>query len=226
MRIILIAGLWLTSDVWHETVAELDRLGHDAVALRLPGADDRDRAATLDDQVDVVIGAIDDTAGDVVVVGHSAASTLAWIAADRRPQRVVHVVLIGGFPAAHGDSYADMFVHVDGAMPFPGWEPFDGADSADLDDETKGTIAAGAVPVPSAVAQGTVQLVDERRWQVPVTLVCPEFTPDQARSWIEGGDVPELAKSADLRMVDIDSGHWPMVTRPVALARLLHEAVT
>ena len=44
----------------------------------------------------------------------------------------------------------------DGAMPFPGWEPFEGPDSADLDDETKRAIASAAIPVPEGVAKGTV----------------------------------------------------------------------
>lgn len=226
MRILPVAGLWLTSDAWDDTVAELDRLGHDAVAVRLPGADVGDRTATLDDQVAAIVAAIDAAAENVVVVGHSAASTLAWIAADRRPMQVAHVVLVGGFPASDGETYADFFQHVDGAMPFPGWEPFDGPDSADLDDDTRSMIASRAVPVPSAVARGIVRLGDERRRQVPVTIVCPEFTPEQAQGWISSGDVPELAHATDVRMVDIDSGHWPMFTRAVELARLVHEAAT
>ena len=32
------------------------------------------------------------------------------------------------------------------------------------------------------------------------------------------GDVPELAAAARLSMVDLDSGHWPMVSAPDALA--------
>lgn len=48
MRMILTAGLWLTADVWRETVEELERLGVDALPLVLPGADDGDRSATLD----------------------------------------------------------------------------------------------------------------------------------------------------------------------------------
>jgi hypothetical protein len=54
-------------------------------------------------------------------------------------------------------------------------------------------------------------------------MVCPEFTPDQARGWVEGGDVPELAKARSVEYVDIDSGHWPMFTRPEELARILAE---
>ena len=54
-----------------------------------------------------------------------------------------------------------------------------------------------------------------------VTLVCPEFSPDQAREWIASGEVPELPKVKSLDYVDIDSGHWPMITKPAELAHLL-----
>jgi pimeloyl-ACP methyl ester carboxylesterase len=73
------------------------------------------------------------------------------------------------------------------------------------------------------VAKGIVHLRDERRLDVPVTLICPEFSPAQAKEWIEGGELPELAKARHIEYVDIDSGHWPMFTRPAELARLLAE---
>jgi hypothetical protein len=57
-------------------------------------------------------------------------------------------------------------------------------------------------------------------------LVCPEFSPAQAREWIEAGDLPELARVHHLDLVDIDSGHWPMFTRPAELAQLLSDAAT
>jgi pimeloyl-ACP methyl ester carboxylesterase len=109
-------------------------------------------------------------------------------------------------------------------MPFPGWEPFEGADSADLDEEARRAFAAAAIPVPEGVARGVVHLSDERRFDVPVVLVCPEYTPAQAREWISAGDVPELAKARHVDLVDIDSGHWPMITQPDGLARLLAAA--
>jgi pimeloyl-ACP methyl ester carboxylesterase len=71
-----------------------------------------------------------------------------------------------------------------------------------------------------------VRLTDERRYDVPVVAVCPEFSPAQAREWIDDGDVPELAKAKHLDLVDLDSGHWPMFTRPAELARLLAAAAT
>ena len=161
-----------------------------------------------------------------MVVGHSAACSLAWLAADRRPEKVAEVVLIGGFPSEDGKPYADFFEIQGGVMPFPGWEPFEGPDSADLDDATRQRIAAGAIPVPEGVAKGVVHLTDERRYEVPVVLVCPEFTPSQARQWIDEGEVPELARAKRLDLVDIESGHWPMYSRPTELAALLAERAT
>jgi pimeloyl-ACP methyl ester carboxylesterase len=241
MDILLIAGLWLDGSAWSDVVPALEALGHRPVPLTLPGqgdgseseprrrmfpprSDESGPSATLDDQVAAVLAAVDSASEKPMVVGHSAACTLAWLAADARPEQVAKVVLIGGFPSADGERYADFFAVKDGAMPFPGWGPFEGPDSADLGEEARRRIAAAAIPVPEGVTKGVVHLTDERRYDVPVVLVCPEFTPEQAQEWIDAGEVPELAKLKHLDVVNIDSGHWPMFTKPTELAQLLAEA--
>lgn len=225
MDILLIAGLWLDgSTVWRDVARDIEALGHRAVPVRLPGLGDGNTAATLDDQVAAVLAAVDGAAGRPMMVGHSAAASLAWIAADARPDKVAVVALVGGFPARNGDPYAELFPIKDGAMAFPGWAPFQGPDSSDLDDAAKQTFAASAIPVPAGVATGVVRLADERRYDVPVVMVCPEFTPAQAKAWVAGGRLPELAKVKRLSYLDIDSGHWPMVSAPTELARLLATA--
>jgi len=221
MDILLIAGLWLDGSAWDDVVPALKALGHRTVPLTLPGQGDGSASATLDDQVAAVLAAVDSASGKPMVVGHSAACTLAWLAADGRPEKVAKVALIGGFPSADGKAYADFFELKDGVMPFPGWGPFEGPDSADLDEEARRGMESAAIPIPEEVARGVVHLTDERRFDIPVVVVCPEFTPAQAQEWITAGDVPELAKAKHLDFVDIDSGHWPMITKPVELARLL-----
>lgn len=229
MDILLIAGLWLDGSAWDEVTPALEGLGHHPVPLTLPGQgapapDAGATAATLDDEVAAVLAAVDAASGRPWVVGHSAAATLAWLAADRRPENVAGVVLIGGFPSADGDRYADFFPAADGVMPFPGWVPFEGPDADDLDEDARRRFTAAAVPVPVGVSQGVVRLADERRFDVPVVLVCPEFSPADAQAWIDSGDLPELARARHVELVDLDSGHWPMLTQPVALARLLATA--
>ncbi|MDW5326701.1 alpha/beta hydrolase [Plantactinospora sp. KLBMP9567] len=224
MDILLVAGLWLDGSAWDEVVPALEALGHRPVPLTLPGQGDGSASATLDDQRAAVLAAVDSAPGNPMLVGHSAACTLAWLAADARPEKVGKVVLIGGFPTPDGDSYAEFFELKDGVMPFPGWGPFEGPDAADLDEEARRAFASAAIPVPEGVANGVVRLADERRFDVPVVLVCPEFTPAQAREWIAAGEVPELARVKHLELVDIASGHWPMVSAPTELARLLASA--
>ena len=219
--ILLIGGLWLQGSAWKDVVPALEALGHRPVPITLPGQGDGAVAATLDDQVATVLTAVDAAPGKAVVVGHSAAGTLAWLAADARPEKVAKVVMIGGFASSDGQLYADFFEVTDGVMAFPGWGPFEGPDSADLDDDAKQRIAAAAVPVPEGVAKAVVRLTDERRYDVPVVLVCPEFSPADAKAWIDAGEIPELAKAKHVEFVDIDSGHWPMFTKPAELAQVL-----
>jgi pimeloyl-ACP methyl ester carboxylesterase len=226
MDILLIGGLWLDTSAWDAVVPELEALGHHAVPVALPGQGDGSTSATLDDQVAAVLAAIDAAPGKPLVVGHSAACTLAWLAADARPEKLSGVALVGGFPWDDGKLYADLFEITDGVMAFPGWAPFEGPDSADLDEAARAAFADAAVPVPEGVAKGVVRLTDERRFDVPVAVVCPEFTAAQARQWIDAGDVPELARAKHVDLVDLDSGHWPMFTRPAELARLLTGAIS
>lgn len=221
MDIVLIAGMWLDATAWKDVVPELKRLGHRPVAVTLPGQGDGNTTATYADQVAAVVAAVDAADSPVLVVGHSAAGTLAWVVADARPEKVARVALIGGMPNADGEAYFDAFEPVDGAVPFPGWEPFEGPDSVDMSAELKSAVAHGAIAVPATITHAIVRLTDDRRYQVPVTMVCPEFTPAQAKEWVETDEIPELTKATRVDYVDIDSGHWPMFTKPLELARIL-----
>jgi pimeloyl-ACP methyl ester carboxylesterase len=225
MDIVLIGGLWLDgATAWTAVAGELDRRGHRAVPVALPGQGDGNTVATLADQVDAVLAAVDAGDGPAFVVGHSAASGLAWLAVDARVDAVAGVAFIGGWPQPDGHQYFDGLPVVDGAVPFPGWAEFEGPDSADLDEAARAAFAASAIPVPAGVTSGTVKLADPRRYDLPATLICPEFSPAEIREVIDQGRLPELAAIGHLALADIDSGHWPMITRPAELARLIADA--
>ena len=123
--IVLIAGLWLQESAWGGVGARLAKYGHRPVPVALPGQGDGNTSATLADQVAAVLAAVDSAAGQPMVVGHSAASSLAWLAADARPGKVSKAAFIGGWPAPDGKPYFDGLPVKDGAVPFPGWDEFE-----------------------------------------------------------------------------------------------------
>ncbi len=107
MDVLLIAGLWLGAPVWDNVAARLRAHGHRAVPVALPGQGDGNTSATLADQVAAVLAAVDAAARRPM--GHSAACSLAWLAAGARPATISKVVLIGGFPSPDGQPYVSGF---------------------------------------------------------------------------------------------------------------------
>ena len=194
MDIVLVAGLWLDATAWDAVVPELRRAGHRALPVALPGQGDGNAAATLDDQVAAVVAAVDGAEGRPLVVGHSAACTLAWLAADARPEQVAATALVGGWPTPDGEKYAAFFDIADGACPSRAGSPSRGRTPPTSTQATRDRVAAAAIPVPEAVAHGVVRLTDPRRYDVPTVLVCPEFTPGRGAGVDRRGQPPRAGQ--------------------------------
>src|SRR5712692_9429138 len=233
MDIILIPGLWLGGSSWEQVVPVLERAGYRAHPLTLPGMEsaDADRSKiTLRDHVDAVVAAIDTlapadgpSADRVVLVGHSAGAAIAHAAVDARPDRVARVVDVGGFPAGDGDALADGYPAGGGEVPLPDWSVFEEEELAGLDDGARAAFRARAIPSPEHVTRDPQRLSDERRYDVPVTVICTEFTGEMLREWIEQDLLPvrELAKIRGVTCIDLPTGHWPQFSRPDDLGRAI-----
>jgi pimeloyl-ACP methyl ester carboxylesterase len=233
MNIILIPGFWLDASSWDEVVPALERAGHRTHALTLPGMEskDADRSGiTLRDHIDAVIEVIDslDPAdGKVVLVGHSGGGAVAHAAVDARPGRVARVVYVDSGPLGDGGVINDELPSEDGEIPLPDWAIFDDEDLVDLDDELRAAFRERAIPTPVHVASDQQRLSDERRYDVPVTIIACEFPSEMLRKWMEQGHpyVRELAKIHDVEYVDLPTGHWPQFTRPEDLGQALLASV-
>ncbi len=226
MDIVLIPGLWLNASTWDAVVPRLEEAGHRAFPLTLPGmaGKDADRTGTsLQDHVDAVVAAIDATAGEILLVGHSAGCGIAHAALDARVERVAHVVHVGGFPSADGDVLVSGFEVVGGEVLMPDWAEIGERDSIrDFDEAGLARLYAEAIPVPERVLRDPVRLTDPRRLDVPATMLCPEYTAADLRGWVESEDGPaELAALKRVEYVDLGGGHWPQLTQPDNLARAI-----
>jgi pimeloyl-ACP methyl ester carboxylesterase len=233
MDIILIPGLWLDGSSWDEVVPALEQAGHRTHALTLPGMEskDADRSKiTLRDHVDAVVEVIDSfnpADGKVVLVGHSGGGAIAHAAVDARPDRVARVVYVDSVPLGEGGVINDEFPAENGEVPLPEWSLFEAEDLVDLDDELRAAFRERAIPSPVHVPSDPQQLSDERRYDVPVTVIACEFPSAMLREWMEQGHpyVRELAKIREVDYVDLPTGHWPQFTRPEELGRAILASV-
>jgi pimeloyl-ACP methyl ester carboxylesterase len=233
MDIILIPGLWLDASSWDDIVPALRQAGHRPHALTLPGMEskDADRSGIgLRDHVDAVVSVIDSIAPadrNVVLAGHSGGGAIAHAAADARPERVARVVYVDSGPLGDGGTINDELPAEDGEVPLPDWSLFEKEDLVDLDEDLRAAFRARAVPSPARVASDRQQLSDNRRYDVPVTVIACEFPSSMLRDLIEQDHpfVRELSKIRDVTYVDLPTGHWPQFTRPAELAEAILASV-
>jgi pimeloyl-ACP methyl ester carboxylesterase len=224
MDIVLIPGFWLDGGSWRDVAAPLAAAGHRIHSLTLPGLESRDadrRDITLRDHVDAVVATLDALDSPALLVGHSGGGAIAWGAVDARPESVARVIYVDSFPLADGHVVNDELPVVDGEVPLPAWSFFPPEDLVDLDDGLRTRFRSIAIPEPARVASDPIHLVDTRRYAVPATVICCEFTAAQLTEWMAGGFAAELPLTRNVELVDLPTGHWPQFTKPHELAETI-----
>lgn len=230
MDVILIPGFWLDASSWSEVTPALEQAGHAVHALTLPGLASRgdDRSGIgFDDHVDAVVARIDELPDPVVLVGHSGGGAVAGAAADRRVDRVAHAIYVDSGPLSGGASIDADTPVVDSEVPLPGWTEFGNDELADLTEKLREEFRARAVPVPAGVARDPIELTDERRHDIPTTVIACSMSSEIMGRLMEQGHpyLAELALQHRYRIVDLPTGHWPQLTRPVELGGILIDAI-
>ncbi len=227
-RIVLVPGFWLGAWAWDDVAARLRGLGHDVRALTLPGLEPDHPArgsVTVDEQARAIEAALAED-GPSVLVAHSGAAIPATVAIDRDVERIARSVWVDTAPVVDGAAM-DPSLEGDVLTLESAWDDeleqgsMRGLSARQLDE-----FRERAVPQPAGIAREAVRLRDERRLDVPATIICTAFSAADYRAYAEQG-VPFLAGVLEhraLTMVDLPTGHWPMWSEPAALAERIDEA--
>jgi pimeloyl-ACP methyl ester carboxylesterase len=230
---VLVPGYWLGGWAWEAVAERLRDDGFVADPLTLPGLSPDEtgtESVTLDDQVAAVVAAVHRADGHVVLVGHSGAGALISGAADQAYEVIDDLVFIDSGPVGHGTVAAPDLPERQQIIELPSWSELEARGSSldGLDADTLERFRERAVPHPAGPARQPLQLADEARHGVPVTLVCTSYSATQVRELADAGHpwFEELTRYDTVNLVDLPTGHWPMWSRPDDLADELRGVVT
>lgn len=225
--IVLIPGHWLGAWAWDDVATELAAAGRQAIPVTLPGLDptDADRAQrTLDDQFRAIERIARDSAQPVAIVAHSGANGPVTLLLDRHPALVHRVIWVDSGPVAPGTAFAADYPIEAGPLVLPPFETLGRqASLAGLDAHALERFRARAVPEPAGVLRHRVDLTNDARFGVPTTFICNSLLSAQVQEMAQAGHpmFAEVTRFRDVSYVDLETGHWPMWSRPAALARII-----
>ncbi len=239
---VLVHGAWHGGWCWRRVVQALTAQGHRAHAVTLTGVGERahlmSSAITLETHISDVLQAIDaEEFDDAVLAVHSYAGMIGTAVADRRPERLAHLVYVDAVVPRPGESWSSTQASAtrearlaaakaspDYSFPAPDPAVF-GLAGADLE-----WVRRRQTPHPGHTYQAALDFDPLRVASVPRTFVdCTRpalGTIDVIRSrvrdprywdgaWQGGGGV---------RLVELQTGHDPMISAPADLTRILLEA--
>jgi len=219
--IVLVPGFWLGAWAWDEVARLLRADGHDVAAITLPGQNSRDEdrsRVTFADHVDAIVNAVKSKETPVVLAVHSASGFSGYAASDRVPERIAAMVYVDTAP---GKPPLDPDFKGDRAMV---WEDVKKEENLDgLSEAQLKMFRERAVPVPHGVVTGTFTFTNEKRRDIPSTIIATGFPSAEYKKGVDKGwrflsGVPELR---NLTWIDMPTSHWPMWSKPRELATII-----
>ncbi len=240
MRFVLVHGGFHGAWCWTRTIPELQSLGHEAIAVDIPGHGKRvDEEATMAGRLSAVLDVLQ--AGDVLV-GHSGGGLEITRAADAAPELVSHVAYLAAALPLEGRLLQEALVYRDDGSTEVDYDVAGMLKHLRVNDDGSMAIAdvEGAQQLfyhdcDKSIAQWAFeQLTPERAGDTATTPISvPYFwEADLPRSFIvclQDRAQPRwladvTARRLGVEALEIDASHSPFLSRPAELAQLLIQA--
>jgi pimeloyl-ACP methyl ester carboxylesterase len=238
---VLVHGAWHGAWCWRDVVAQLAAQGHRAHAVTLTGVGERAHLMspliTLETHIADVANTIEaEELDDVVLAVHSYAGMLGTAVADRMPQRLKHLVYVDAVVPRPGESWsgthasATREARLAAAQASPDYSfPAPDPSVFGLVAQQYEWVKRRQTPHPGHTYQAPLQFDAQRVASVPRTFIdCtqpPLGTIDVIRQRVRDPKYWDGAwqGGAGARLVELATGHDPMVSEPAALTRILLE---
>jgi pimeloyl-ACP methyl ester carboxylesterase len=236
---VLVHGAWHGGWCWRRVAQVLQLDHHKAFAVTLTGLGERAHllspAINLDTHINDVINLIEaEELHEVTLAVHSYAGMIGTAVADRMGERLKHLVYVDAVVPQPGESWSSTHDAATQQKRMAGAQATANFSFAPPDPEVFGLRGADhdwvqrrQTPHPGNTYQAPLDFEVKRVAAVPRTFVsCIEpalatITPSRLRvrdpAFWGGAWLPNS------RIVDLATGHDPMVTEPAALARILLE---
>jgi pimeloyl-ACP methyl ester carboxylesterase len=225
---VLVHGGSLGAWSWAAVIAQLQRLGHRAMAVDLAGRGESpyDLAkVTLAVHIDTVSRYIEERGlSDVVMVGHSMAGLIIPNVAVRMPDRIKRLIFVSALVMRDGESATEVFKPIGEAAakrakagePISMTERFRRYQLPDASRDLQDFVIAAIVPDQMAVLAEPTPMKDFYALDIPTSVVILE--DDLAIDPLRFHPLfTERLRNPTIR--SIKSGHGVMFTKPVELAR-------
>src|SRR6267378_1671380 len=225
---VLVPGAWIGAWAWRRVVPLLERGGNAAYPLTLTGMGDRVHLASPQIGVetaiqDVINAIVYEGLEDVVLVGHSFAGKVVAAVADRMPERIGTLLFVDAARPAKvrepQGNMADDYTMKEVKRRGDGWrflitDTITDSIGSDMLGKDRDWFLSKTTPWPLKMIQDPVTLSEKYDGVRRAYIFCTR-----------GGDNVEeiLKEKLDGPHLVLESGHWPMITKPAELARAMLE---
>ncbi len=222
---VLIHGAYQGGWIWKPVVAELTVAGHRALAPSLDGCAERKGQVrpgitTESHAAEIADLLFYEDLSDVVLVGTSTGGMVMAAAAERARDRVARLVFADALALLDGEALPDIVKRPTAVntelTSGPSRHDFETRLFADLDPKTRAWAIERCTQHPIAAMQAPVRLARfwDQPWNASVIWCKRSTNPPQAHQ-------RRAADRLKARWHELDTGHYPMLSEPAALARLI-----